>query len=586
MLIMTKAILIEVINNALKSVAEQMTETMVRSSYSTIVKEMRDCSSAIFDKDAQMLAEGANIPIHLNCLGPALNTILTKFFPKESFKPGDIVLTNHPYAGGESLGSHHTKDIIMVAPIFLEESILIGYSVTMLHHRDVGGVWTGDSWTEEIWQEGFLMEPVKLYDAGVRNEALWRVILNNTRVPHDMKGDLLAQISGCNIGSKGLTELVNKYGYEETNQIFDALLMYSEKLTCMEIKKMEDGVYFHEEKVLDDGYKGGPYTLKLKVIKEGENITFDFTGTDPQIKGPINSPLSATISAVYYTLKTIIDPSIPVNDGCHRPITVIAPKGTLVNAQEPIGCFQRMVTAHVVVDLIMGALSTATRDRVIADSCGCLYDFCSAINMETHPNGGEVSHRQYWGEIVPGGLGARPNKDGISVMSCHVTNCPIPPMEAQEIESPVIFLERSIVPDSGGPGKYRGGLAHKRKWKIVGYEAQFFHTSQKSKIPPQGLFGGKPGKSGRWTINEGTENERVLEFALGDVIFLNYGDTVTLITPGGGGYGNPFERNHDLVLEDVRQGYVSIESAKLDYGIVIDPEKMEINEQKTENIRK
>lgn len=582
---MQGAILIEVLNNALKSVAEQMTEAMVRSSYSTIVKEMRDCSSAIFDSKGQMLAEGANIPIHLNCLGPALNTILTKYFKQEDMVEGDIIITNHPYAGGKSLGSHHTKDIIMVEPAFYENS-LVGFSVTMLHHRDIAGMYTGDSWTEEIWQEGFLMEPVKLFDKGVRNEALWKVILNNTRVPHDMKGDLLAQISGCHIGVEGFIELIDRYGYNKSLQVFDELLSYSEKLTRLELESIKDGIYYHEEKILDDGYKGGPYTLKLKIIKNGSDIEFDFTGTDPQIKGPINSPLSATISAVYYTLKTVIDPEIPINDGCHRPIRVHAPEGTLVNPKAPIGCFSRMVTAHIIVDLIMGALSEAIPDKVMADSCGCLYDFCSAKNLETHPNGGEVGGRQYWGEIVPGGLGARPNMDGISVMSCHVTNCPIPPVEAQEIEAPVLFLERSIVTDSGGPGQFRGGLSHKRKWKILGDEAQFFHTSQKSKIPPQGLFGGKPGKSGKWIINEGQSNERQLAEALGDVIFLDYNDTVTLITPSGGGYGSPFGRDPELVVEDVKQGYLTVKAAKEDYGVIIKNDRLEVDLEKTIQLRK
>jgi len=581
----SKAIILEVMNNALRSVAEQMSATMVRSSYSTIVKEMMDCSSAIFDSEGRLLAEGANIPIHLNCLGPCLNTVLTKFFSKDQMNPGDIILTNHPYAGGESLGSHHTKDIIMIAPIFYDDTELVGFSVTMLHHRDIGGTWTGDSWTVEIWQEGLLVEPVKLYEKGVRNEAVWRIILNNTRAPRDMKGDLMAQISGCNIGIKGFNQIIAKYGLNLVKETIDELLNYSERLTRAEIKNIPDGVYTHEEKILDDGYQGGPYTLKLSVIVEGSDITFDYTGTDPQIKGPINSPLSATIPATYYTMRCLTNSSIPTNQGCHRPIKVIAPTGTLVNCTMPNGCFQRMVTDHILVDLIMGAMSKAIPHKVMADSCGTIYDFCSAINLETHPRGGEVNHRQYWGEIVPGGLGARPTKDGLTIMSCHVTNCPIPPLEAQEIEAPMLFLERSILPDSAGAGKFRGGFSQKRKWKMVGHDGQFFHTSQKSKIPPQGLFGGKCGKSGKWIINEGTPEEKVLDFAMGDVTFLKYGDTVTCITASGGGYGDPFERNLELVLSDVKQQLVSIENAAKEYGVVIDPVTLEIDYEATKLLR-
>ncbi len=566
---MSDPILLEVINNALRSIAEQMSATMVRSSYSTIVKEMRDCSSAIFDHSGRLLAEGANIPIHLNCLSPCLSTILTHYFPSESMDPGDLIVTNHPYAGGQSLGSHHTKDIIMVEPIFYKDIELVGFSVTMLHHSDVAGTYSGDSWTEEVFQEGFLMEPVKLFEKGKLNDTLWKVMMNNTRGPRDMHGDLMAQISGCHIGADGINALIDKYGLLVIRTVIEEILDYSERLTRLEISRMPDGKYYHEEKILDDGYKGGPYSLKLAIEIKGSDITFDFTGTDPQIKGPINSPLSATISSVFYTMRALTNPHIPTNHGCQRPINVIAPEGTLVNPTMPTGTFQRMVTDHLLVDLIMGALAGAVPEKVMADSCGCLYDFCSAENVETHP-GGNVANRHYWGEVVPGGLGARNGKDGITIMSCHVTNCPIPPVEAQEIESPVLFLERAIQPDSAGPGKYRGGFAQRRKWKLLGYDGQLSHTSQKSKIPPQGFFGGKPGKSGKWIINEGTPKERVLEEAMGDVINLEFGDTVTCITPGGGGIGDPFDRNPEMVLRDVLNGLISQEKAAEDYGVVVD----------------
>ena len=562
----TNSILLEVVNNALRSVAEQMTVTMVRSSYSTIVKEMMDCSSAV-------------------CLGPCLNTVLTKFFPKEELNPGDIILTNHPYAGGESLGSHHTKDLIMIAPIFYQDKELVGFSVTMLHHKDVGGIWTGDSWTVEIWQEGFLMEPVKLYDKGVRNEALWRVILNNTRTPRDMKGDLMAQISACNIGVKNFCQIIDKYGIETVREVTAALMDYSEKLTRAEIAEIADGEYVHEEKILDDGFSGGPYTIKLTVRVKGDNIEFDYTGTDPQIKGPINSPLSATTSATYYAMRCVTDHNIPSNGGCQRPIKVIAPEGTLVNCQAPNGCFQRMVTDHILVDLIMGAMSQAVPTKVMGDSCGNNYDFCNGTNLETHPRGGEATHRQYWGEIGPGGLGARATKDGLSVMACHVTNCPIPPLEAQEIEAPMMFIERALLPDSEGAGKYRSGFAHRRKWVLLGYDGLFSHVSQKGFIPPQGLFGGQPGRCSQWIINEGRPDERILEYTMGDVIPLEYGDTITCLTASGGGYGDPFERDVELVLEDVTLGLVSVERAKNVYGVVIDPQTLTVDAEATEALR-
>ena len=582
---MANSILLEVVNNALRSVAEQMTMTMVRSAYSTIVKEMMDCSSAIFDDKGRMLSEGANVPIHLNCLGPCLNTVLTKFFSREQLNPGDIILTNHPYAGGESLGSHHTKDLIMIAPIFYQDKELVGFSVTMLHHKDVGGIWTGDSWTVEIWQEGFLMEPVKLYDRGVRNEALWSVILNNTRTPRDMKGDLMSQISACNIGVKNFCQIVDKYGMETVREVTEALMDYSERLTRAEIAQIADGEYVHEEKILDDGFAGGPYTIKLTIRVKGDSIEFDYTGTDPQIRGPINSPLSATTSATYYAMRCVTDPSIPSNGGCQRPIKVIAPEGTLVNCQAPNGCFQRMVTDHILVDLIMGAMSQAVPTKVMADSCGNNYDFCNGTNLETHPRGGESTHRQYWGEIVPGGLGARATKDGLSAMACHVTNCPIPPLEAQEIEAPMMFIERALLPDSEGAGKYRSGFAQLRKWKIVGYDGLLSHVSQKSFIPPQGLFGGQPGRCSQWIINEGLPNERVLEYSMGDVIPLEYGDTVTCLTASGGGYGDPFERDVEKVLEDVTLGLVSLERAEKVYGVAIDPATLTVDAKATEALR-
>lgn len=578
-------ITVEIMNNLFRSIAEQMSRTMVRTAYSTVVKEQEDCSAALFDARGRLIAEGANVPIHLNALGPVLKTVLEDHFPPHTMKPGDVIVTNDPYLGGGSVGPHHTADLVVIAPAFSGDDLL-GFAVTMFHHRDVGAVWQSSiAWTLEIWQEGMRIPPLKLRDGGEDCLPVWNFILNNTRVPRDMRADLLSQVAACRVGVQGLQRIVERYGLATVNEAIDFLLDYAERRTRAEIEKIPDGVYEHEEVVLEDGTGGGPYTVKAKITVSGSNIEVDYTGTDPQIHGPINSPYSSTYSATLYTLRALTDPSIPTNDGGARPITVIAPEGTLVNCRLPAATFQRMIVCHSLVDLIMGALAPAIPDKVMADSCGCIYDRGSAINVKTHPKGGEVNHRQTWGEVVPGGLGARAGKDGLNVMACHVTNCPNPSLEAQEIEAPVLFLRKEFLPDSGGAGKFRGGLGQVRSWRVMGHDARWSHTSQKSVRPPQGFFGGKPGGVSRWIINAGTEKERVVTQAVGDVIFLEEGDTVTLETPGGGGYGNPFDRPVEMVVHDVRQGFVTPEKAWEHYGVWIEPGTGEVDWERTRSRR-
>jgi N-methylhydantoinase B len=562
-------ILVEVIYNALKSLAERMSEALVHGAYSFIVREMRDCSSALFDKKGRLIAEGANVPIHLNALGPCLKTILTSYYDIGSLEPGDVILTNDPYAGGKSEGSHHLNDLIMVMPVFLENEI-VAFSITMVHHRDVGSTWSpNDSWTTEIWQEGLRIPPVKICRKGVVVQDVINMVLNNTRVPVDMEGDLYAQLSACKLGSTELISLYKKYGIEIIERIIEDLLNYSETRTREEIQKLPNGIYRHEEFVIDDGYQNGPYRLKLTLTVKDDELIFNYTGTDGQIKGPINAPLAATYSATLYVVRAITDPTIPTNEGGARPITIVAPTGTLVNCKLPAGCYQRMVVCHSIVDLIMGALEQAAPERVLADSQGCSYDGCTAINTLTHPIGGEVDHRKHWGEVVPGGIGACNNCDGLSVMACHLTNCPIPPIEQQEIEAPVLFLKREIAVNSAGPGRFRGGFGQIRSWKVLGEDARFTHTSQKSKIPPQGVVGGRPGECSKWIINLGTDKEQVLPYAMGDPMYLETGDTVTFFTPGGGGYGDPLERDIELVLNDVQNELITADRAESDYGVVV-----------------
>ena len=280
-------ITLEVIRHAFESVAEQMTATISHTSYSDIVKEGKDCSSALFDQKGRLIAEGANVPIHLNCLTPVLETVLTHYFPVDSLEPEDVILTNDPYAGGGSKGSHHTNDIITIQPIFWEES-LIGFATIMVHHSDVGGMWPGNSgWNQEIWQEGLRMQPVKLYKAGHPDEQLLTLILNNSRSPYKMRGDLMAQVSACAKGVQAMKRLAEKYGIELLAASAEKLMDYSERQTRSVLALIPDGRYEHEEFILEDGTAGGPYRLKVAIEVEDSNLIVDFKGTDPQIKGPI-----------------------------------------------------------------------------------------------------------------------------------------------------------------------------------------------------------------------------------------------------------------------------------------------------------
>ncbi|MDT8857817.1 hydantoinase B/oxoprolinase family protein [Paracoccaceae bacterium Fryx2] len=557
-------ITLEILRNALTMIAEQIAGRMIRSGTSYIIKEMEDCSAALFDGQGRLLAESASIPIHLNCIGITLRTVIDHYFPLESWKPGDVVITNDPYAGGESLSSHHTNDIIAFHPVF-HAGTLVGFTALNVHHMDIGAMWMGTrGWGVEIWQEGLRIPPLKLVREGVTDAALLALILNNSRVPRILENDLMAEAAGIQMGATEFRALFERYGTDTVLECFDELINQSERRTRAEIAAIPDGVYRHEEVILDDGAKGGPYKLKLTMTVAGDEVTFDFTGTDPQIDGPINAPLAATMAATYYVMKCITDPDIANTEGCKAPVTIIAPKGSLVNAQLPAACFQRMIVCHSIVDLVMGAVAQAAPGRAMADSCGCLYNSTVAPNLGT----GEIGVAS---EVVPGGIGATACEDGIDVMSCHVTNCPIPPIEATEIEAPVLYLRREFAPDTGGAGEWRGGMGQVLEYKVLGVRPLFHHTSQKSVVTPQGMMGGLPADGGGWIINRGTDSERRLEHAIGDVEFLTQGDTVTHISPGGGGYGSPATRSRARIAADIDAGLVSPDRARRDYGYEPDP---------------
>lgn len=562
-------ITLEIVRSGLVLAADQVNARIIRSATSIVVRESEDCSAALFDERGRLLAESANIPIHLGAIGTCLRTVIDHYLPLDQWHEGDVVVTNDPYAGPGSLSSHHTNDFIVFTPLFWSGK-MVAISALTVHHVDVGGMQMGTrGWSVEIEQEGLRIPPVKVVKGGVIDEQLMSIISTNSRLGEELDSDLRAQIATICLAKDDIDRLFDRYGEDTMRLCFQELIDYSERRTREEISKLKDGVYRHEELILDDGSMGGPFKIAVTMTIAGDEVEFDFSGTDPQIHGPINAPLSATSAATYYVMRCVTDPNIPNTEGSKAPIKIVAPAGTLVNAKKPAACNQRMVVSHSVVDLIFGAIQAAAPDRSMGDSVGCAYNELMATNIMT---GGQM----FFGEAVPGGIGATSEQDGASCLSCHITNTRMAPVEMTEIGLPVSYLRRELADDSGGPGRNRGGLGIVQSYEIRIDEPKLSHTSQKTKTPPQGVAGGHAGRSGRWFVNKNTAQERELLNAMGDLDYLQRGDVVTLTTAGGGGYGNPLERDVESVIEDVREGYVSIESALADYGVEIDPQSFDV----------
>ena len=563
-------ITVEVVRSALESLAEQMTDTMERTSYSLLLKEGKDCSSSIFDVSGRLIAEGANIPVHLNALGPCLRAMLAEHIPASEMKPGDIILTNDPYVGG-SVGAHHTSDFIVYHPIFLGTQ-LVGFSTIFAHLAGSGGN-DPEGWHTTIFEEGLRIPPIKLFNEGVLDEQLFKLILANTNAPYEQRGDILGQVAGAKVGSNGFLALVHKYGLAVIDEAIDSQIAYAERRTRAYIGQIADGEYHAETELLEDGSMCGPVTLALTVIVAGDEITFDFSGTDASVAGPINCPMSATISASLFGLLALLPTDIPKNEGSANPVHIFAPEGSLVNPRFPAAVYQRMAVTHQIVDLVFEALAPAVPHAVVANSCGMVYCVASAINRVTHPTGGDVTGRRGWGNGAGpsvGGLGARATRDGLNGMPGWITNVASTSVESSEVEGPVRYLRKELRSGSAGPGRTRGGLGVILSWQALGHEVKFSHTSQRSVNPPQGLFGGGHGLGSRWVINEGTATEQVVASQAGPTLDLAYGDTVTFYAPGGGGYGNPWDRDPALVARDLRLGYIDAEAARSQYGVETD----------------
>jgi N-methylhydantoinase B/oxoprolinase/acetone carboxylase alpha subunit len=490
-------------------------------------------------------------------------------------EPGDVIFHNDPYRGGT-----HLPEFTMIRPIFYKDEV-IAFAANIGHHVDVGGKspggFPGDA--TDIFQEGFRCPPVKLFIRDRENEEVWRIILSNVRTPKISRGDMLAMYKGLLLAERRISELIDKYGIDTVLACFKEIKDYSERRMRSEIDSIPDGCYEAEDFIDDDGVTdGGPYPVRVRVIIDGSDAMVDFTGTSRQVRGPMNCPFGVTASAVYNAFLHITDPTIPTNAGCFRPIKIIAPSGTIVNVDYPAAEFAGNTETHNrIFDVILLALSQSIPAKVAASEGSTCSNFTyGGINPET----GETFANYQWDHC---GWGARSDKDGVSVVNAPVGNSYLQPIEVNESRFPWIHQCFRLVTDSGGAGKYRGGLGSCRIMTVTAPMIRVSAIADRHKIGAFGLFGGGSGKPGAFLIKRrGEEHFKTFTEVFktkspskfSDIV-LHEGDTVLIMTPGGGGYGNPLDRDIEKVVEDVREGYVSIECAKEVYGVEIDPKTFE-----------
>lgn len=554
---------LEVLRNSLLTVTKEMDFIIGRTSRATLWQESGDYSTAILTRDGEMVAQGPHgIPVHLGTMPLSVQHALLKI-GKDALAPGDIIWNNDPYSG-----SNHLPDVLLVKPIFHEEQ-LIALSAVRGHWIDIGGSTPGSYSTanRDIYAEGFRLPPTKIFRRGTINQELFEAILANVRIPEDRRGDFEAQLAGLLFGEKRVLALCQKYGAESFGHYLDKILDHSEELVRAEIRKMPKGRFCASD--LLDGDEIDKRAIKVHVTVEikGEEIEIDFTGTDGQATGGINAPYAVTCSAVYYTVKALTDPEIPANSGAYRPIKIYAPEGTLVNPRFPAPVVQgNHETGSRVVDVLFQAFAQALPDRVIAGVTGS----ASAFVIGGEDSGEERGHRPYLLiQIVDGGRGACLGGDGINATRCGVINAKNQPVEVIETRTPIFVERQELVLDSGGPGRWRGGCSINGSYRLTSGTGILTTLSDRVTTGPYGLFGGREGKKCALNLRHGNQDIALFSKYTG---VMDQGDVFHFQAAGGGGYGDPFQREPYQVLNDYLNEYISLEEARQEYGVSIDPQ--------------
>ncbi|KYH27362.1 hydantoinase B/oxoprolinase [Halalkalicoccus paucihalophilus] len=522
------AITLEILRNQLESIAEEMGQVLITGAYSPNIKERRDCSTALFDSEGRMVAQAEHIPVHLGAMPEAVETVRRK-----DPRPGDVFVLNDPFEGGT-----HLPDITMVSPLTARGEI-VGYAVSRAHHADVGGSTPGSmpAGAREIYEEGLRLPAVRLQRAGETNDDVMELLLANVRNAGERRADLRAQLAANDRAEDRLNDLFSEHGEEVVREGFDAVIDYSRERIEVEISELPDGSYDATDALEGDGVTDGDIEIAATVTVDGESIDVDFSGTAEQVPGNVNAPLAVAKSAVYFVVRCVTDPEIPPNHGCYAPVSVHAPEGSLLNPRPPAAVVGGNVeTSQRVTDTVFLALANATPDRVPAQGQG---------TMNNLTVGGRSGKFAYY-ETIGGGFGARADKDGMDGVQVGMTNTLNTPVESLETEYPMRVEEYSLREGSGGRGRYRGGLGLVRSVRLA-EPATVSLLTERRRYGPRGVAGGEDGRPGENLI----DGEPVPAKTTRDV---PAGTLITVKTPGGGGHGDPDERDPELTERDGEDG--------------------------------
>ncbi|MQA83141.1 MAG: hydantoinase B/oxoprolinase family protein [Streptosporangiales bacterium] len=556
---------VEVIKDALVAISDEMFIAFGRTAMSTVIYEVLDYACGLIDTEGRIITQGNGVTGFLGTLTFAARQTLEKF-GRANLREGDVLIVNDPYYGGGT----HLSDVSLVVPIFYDDE-LVAFAASKGHWTEVGGKDPG-SWTTdavEVFQEGLQFPCVKLFDGGEPNQAVIDMIEANVRLPTLTLGDMYAQAGAMRLGQRRFVEMCDKYGWPTVHAAIEDALDYGERMTRLELAKLPDGVYEAEDFVDDDGIGNGPFPIKVEITIEGDEITFDFTGTHPQVPGPVNCTTTSLHSGVRTIVKAITSPEIPVNEGCFRPVKIVCPPRTIFTAERPAPVSTYWETMDQVTDLAWKALAPVVPDRLPA---GHFLSVCGVVVAGNHPDTGELFLLV---EPQAGGWGAAVDRDGEQGLMCVGDGeTYVIPIEVAEARYGITVLQFGFDTEAPyGAGQFRGGRGCIRDYRAE-TDLTITATFGRHKFPPWGIDGGSGGSPNELRILR--EDGTVEVYGKCARVPLKKGEIARLVTGSGGGWGDPLHRPVEKVLDDVRDGYISIETADRDYRVVVDPKTLTV----------